>query len=71
MEDALYRFYDKDVGPKYKAKYRSLVFNIKDEKNEGFFKDIVTRKISPKHLVSLTADEMANKVRNSRPFKRE
>uniref|UniRef100_A0A0K2USI9 AGAP004866PAlike [Tribolium castaneum] n=1 Tax=Lepeophtheirus salmonis TaxID=72036 RepID=A0A0K2USI9_LEPSM len=61
IEESLFRYYNKDVTSKYKAKYRSLVFNIKDEKNTGFFRKIVSRKINSKDLVSLTAEEMANK----------
>lgn len=61
IEEELFRLYNKDVGPKYKAKYRSLVFNIKDEKNNGLFRKIVSAKISPRSLVNMTADEMASK----------
>ena len=42
-------------------KYRSLVFNIKDEKNTGLFRKIVLEKVSPKALVSMSADELASK----------
>ncbi|QQP58108.1 AGAP004866PAlike, partial [Caligus rogercresseyi] len=61
IEESLFRFYNKDVSSKYKAKYRSLVFNIKDEKNTGFFRKIVSRQISTKDLVALTPEDMANK----------
>ena len=42
-------------------KYRSLVFNIKDEKNTGLFRKILQERISPRHLVSMSADELASK----------
>ena len=61
IEHELFHLYNKDVGSKYKAKYRSLVFNIKDEKNNGLFRKIVQEKILPKHLVAMTADDLANK----------
>lgn len=46
VEEALYRLF-KDVGMKYKAKYRSLIFNIKDPKNLGLFRKIVEKQITP------------------------
>ena len=61
VEGELYRLYNKDVGPKYKNKYRSLVFNLKDEKNLGLFRKVVTRRIGPRALVAMTAEELASK----------
>lgn len=43
----------KDVGVKYKAKYRSLMFNIKDRKNLSLWQKICDKAITPKDLVSL------------------
>lgn len=43
----------KDVGMKYKAKYRSLMFNIKDRKNLTLWQKICDRSITPKQLVSI------------------
>ena len=54
IEHDLYVFYSKDVGAKYRAKYRSLVFNIKDEKNQGFFRKIIDGTISSKKLVEMS-----------------
>lgn len=42
----------RDVGMKYKAKYRSLMFNIKDRKNLSLWQKICDRAITPKQLVS-------------------
>lgn len=42
----------RDVGMKYKAKYRSLMFNIKDRKNLSLWQKICDRTITPKQLVS-------------------
>jgi hypothetical protein len=33
IEDELYRMFS-NTGPKYRAKFRSLLFNIKDQKNK-------------------------------------
>ena len=60
IESEMYRYYSKDVGNKYKAKYRSLVFNIKDEKNNGLFRKIISGNIAPKKLVAMSAEDMAN-----------
>jgi len=35
IEEELYRYF-KETNHKYKAKYRSLIFNIKDSKNQVF-----------------------------------
>lgn len=43
----------RDVGVKYKAKYRSLMFNIKDRKNLTLWEKICDGTITPKQLVSL------------------
>lgn len=42
----------RDVGMKYKAKYRSLVFNIKDRKNLSLWEKICNKSITPQQLVS-------------------
>lgn len=36
-----------EAGMKYKNKYRSLVYNIKDQKNDGLFRRILLRDLSP------------------------
>ena len=54
IEHDLYVFYSRDVGNKYRAKYRSLVFNIKDEKNNGLFRKIINGTIAPKKLVEMS-----------------
>ncbi len=42
-----------DVGAKYKNKYRSLVYNIKDVKNDGLFRRILLRDLSPIEVGSI------------------
>lgn len=43
----------RDVGIKYKAKYRSLMFNIKDRKNLSLWEKICDKSITPQQLVCL------------------
>jgi hypothetical protein len=50
IEDSLFSFFNKDVGSKYKNKYRSLIYNIKDPKNPGLFREIITKQINPGKL---------------------
>ncbi|XP_037968475.2 death-inducer obliterator 1 isoform X1 [Plutella xylostella] len=50
----------KDVGVKYKAKYRSLMFNIKDRKNLSLWEKICEKVITPKQLVRLSPEELAS-----------
>ncbi|GAB6018665.1 Death-inducer obliterator 1, variant 2 [Chamberlinius hualienensis] len=60
IEEELFKVFN-DVGAKYKAKYRSLIFNIKDPRNPGLFRKILQGKIPPNKLVRMTADELASK----------
>lgn len=53
IEEALYCLFNKDVGTKYKSRYRSLIFNIKDPKNLGLFRKIIERQITPGKLIKL------------------
>ncbi|XP_063395302.1 protein piccolo [Cydia fagiglandana] len=50
----------RDVGMKYKAKYRSLMFNIKDRKNLSLWQKICDKTITPKQLVRLSPEELAS-----------
>lgn len=59
IELELYKYF-KDTGSKYKAKYRSLVFNIKDTKNLTLFRKIADRSLTPDAVVRLSAEEMAS-----------
>ncbi|KAL1115747.1 hypothetical protein AAG570_006037 [Ranatra chinensis] len=59
IEEELYNYF-KDTGAKYKSKYRSLVFNIKDPKNLTLYKKILGKSISPGQLVRLTPEELAS-----------
>uniref|UniRef100_A0A182NNL0 PHD finger protein 3 n=1 Tax=Anopheles dirus TaxID=7168 RepID=A0A182NNL0_9DIPT len=59
-EHQMFLLFNKDTGMKYRAKYRSLVFNIKDRKNLSLFQKISEKSIEPKQLVRMTADELAS-----------
>lgn len=59
IEEELHALF-KDTGTKYKSKYRSLLFNIKDLKNLTLFRKIVDSSISPQQLVRLSAEELAS-----------
>ncbi|CAN7998759.1 unnamed protein product [Ixodes hexagonus] len=71
IEEELFKYF-KDTGTKYKSKYRSLVFNIKDTRNQashvicsgalqGLFRKILKGKIAPDKLVRMTPEELASK----------
>ncbi|TRY66539.1 hypothetical protein DNTS_015918 [Danionella cerebrum] len=46
---------------KYKNKYRSLMFNLKDPKNKGLFYRVIGGEISPFRLVRLSPEELLSK----------
>ena len=45
---------------KYKARYRSLLFNLKDEKNKALFRRVVSKTISSDQLVVMSHDQLAS-----------
>ncbi|RUS88140.1 hypothetical protein EGW08_004102, partial [Elysia chlorotica] len=60
IEEKLYDLFN-DTGHKYRAKYRSLIFNIKDQKNKGLFRKILGGKISPDKLVLMSTEDLASR----------
>ncbi|XP_053724415.1 death-inducer obliterator 1-like [Synchiropus splendidus] len=46
---------------KYKNKYRTLMFNLKDPKNKGLFYKVIGGEISPFRLVRLSSEELQSK----------
>ena len=60
----LYKAYG-NTGQKYHTKYRSLLFNIKDAKNETLWRKICEKKIAPSRLVQLSSDELASQELSS------
>ncbi|KAF9439363.1 hexokinase A [Entomortierella beljakovae] len=47
-------------GKDYKAKYRSLFFNLKDKNNESLRARVLSGELEPRELVRLTPEELAN-----------
>ncbi|XP_023714511.1 death-inducer obliterator 1 isoform X4 [Cryptotermes secundus] len=59
VEEEMHTYF-RDTGIKYKSKYRSLVFNIKDPKNLTLFRKIVDKSVTPFQLVRLSPEELAS-----------
>ncbi|XP_038152171.1 PHD finger protein 3 [Cyprinodon tularosa] len=59
-EKELFHLY-KDTDHKYKNKYRSLMFNLKDTKNNVLFKRVLKGEISPGNLIRMSPEELASK----------
>ncbi|CAL9687996.1 unnamed protein product [Knipowitschia caucasica] len=59
-ERELFHLY-KDTDSKYKNKYRSLTFNLKDTKNNVLFKKVLKGDISPGNLIRMSPEELASK----------
>ncbi|CAI8029088.1 Death-inducer obliterator 1 [Geodia barretti] len=49
-----------DINTKYKTKYRSLLFNLKDTKNQGLFRKVCLGQISPSELVKMKSEQYAS-----------
>lgn len=60
IEEELFNHFNKEAGSKYKTRYRSLVFNLKDPKNQGLFRKVLTGSITPERLVRMSPDELAS-----------
>ncbi|XP_067615651.1 uncharacterized protein pps isoform X2 [Eurosta solidaginis] len=59
-EGEMYEYFSRDTGSRYRAKYRSLMFNIKDRKNHTLFAKICAKQIQPKQLVRMSPEELAS-----------
>ncbi|KAG7462795.1 hypothetical protein MATL_G00188510 [Megalops atlanticus] len=60
IEKEIFAFF-RDTDSKYKSKYRSLMFNLKDAKNNVLFKRVLKGEISPDHLIRMSPEELASK----------
>lgn len=60
IEDDMYKSF-KDTSHRYKAKYRTLMFNLKDPRNKVLYKRVLTGDIPPERLIWMTSDELATK----------
>uniref|UniRef100_A0A2D4LAD2 PHD-type domain-containing protein n=2 Tax=Micrurus spixii TaxID=129469 RepID=A0A2D4LAD2_9SAUR len=54
-------FFFRDTDSKYKNKYRSLIFNLKDPKNKILFKRVLKGEVTPDHLIRMSPEELASK----------
>lgn len=59
-EAEIFTMFGHDTNNKYRAKYRSLMFNIKDRKNQTLFQKICNKTIQPKQLVRMSPEELAS-----------
>ncbi|GJQ67593.1 hypothetical protein Trydic_g8399 [Trypoxylus dichotomus] len=59
IENQLFKCFG-DTGQKYRNKYRSLIFNIKDIKNQTLWRRICEKSINPYQLVRLSPDDLAS-----------
>lgn len=59
IESGLFQQF-KDPGVAYKKKYRAVVLNINDKKNDNFFRRLIRREIDPDRVVDLTQEQMAS-----------
>ncbi|XP_030045191.1 PHD finger protein 3-like, partial [Microcaecilia unicolor] len=60
IERELFSFY-RDTDSKYKNKYRSLMFNLKDPKNNVLYKRVLKGEITPDHLIRMSPEELASR----------
>uniref|UniRef100_A0A8D2LZ75 PHD finger protein 3 n=1 Tax=Varanus komodoensis TaxID=61221 RepID=A0A8D2LZ75_VARKO len=60
IEKELFSFF-RDTDSKYKNKYRSLIFNLKDPKNKILFKRVLKGEVAPDHLIRMSPEELASK----------
>lgn len=60
IEESLYKLFG-GVTSKYKNRYRSIMFNLKDEKNQGLWRKVILGEVTSSSLVKMTAEEMASK----------
>ena len=51
-----------DAGKDYKAKYRSLIFNLRDAANPDLRARVLKGELPPDKLVQLSAEGLASKV---------
>ncbi|KAK9449069.1 transcription factor S-II, central domain-containing protein [Limtongia smithiae] len=64
IEHALYDQYamksGKDVGHKYRDKFRTVSFNLKDAKNAHLRERVLSGELEPEHIVKMTPEELMN-----------
>lgn len=56
----MFEMFGGDTNMKYKSKYRSLMYNIRDRKNLTLFEKISRKSIDPKQFVRMSTEELAS-----------
>lgn len=59
IEDQLNEIF-KEGSSKYLNKYRSLVFNLRDQKNQALIRNVLSGEINPSRLVRMSAEDLAS-----------
>ncbi|XP_021849270.1 transcription elongation factor TFIIS [Spinacia oleracea] len=62
VESVMFDKWGRSTGA-HKFKYRSIMFNIKDDKNPDFRRKVLLGDIKPERIVNLTPEEMASEQR--------
>ncbi|KAK9454181.1 transcription factor S-II, central domain-containing protein [Dipodascopsis uninucleata] len=64
IEHALYKNLairsGKDVGQKYRDKFRTISFNLKDSKNASFRQRVLSREVQAEDIAKMSSEEMMN-----------
>ncbi|XP_078480954.1 uncharacterized protein LOC100185461 [Ciona intestinalis] len=60
IEDSLHKLFG-ETNVKYKNRYRSIMFNLKDERNHGLWRKVIIGDVTTSELVQMTAEQMASK----------
>ncbi|KAG2434974.1 hypothetical protein HYH02_011973 [Chlamydomonas schloesseri] len=71
VELELYKLHESSVSKEYKAKFRSLAFNLKDNANPELRARVLRRELAPATLVTLGPAELARKELSEWRKKRE
>lgn len=59
VEGEMFSFFG-DTGHRYKNKYRSLMFNLKDPRNKVLFRHVLSGEITVERLVRMTPEQLAS-----------
>ena len=60
VEQCIFDTYKRQVSKEYKAKVRTLLFNLKDPKNPDLRRRVLCGEVPPEVLVVLTSEELAS-----------
>lgn len=60
VETAVFKAFKMQVNKDYKAKVRTLLFNLKDAKNPDLRRKVLIGELQPGQLVTMTSEELAS-----------